>query len=645
MYNSEDLCKAKSSYDLRLKFNNYKKIGDGVYRVNPCPRCGGKDHFTLYAPNSRKNNTDYWTYSSFSNCCKGGTIVDYLLEFEGLTKHQAINKILNSSPRLSLNTLIARLHKDVAYTSYFRNRGFTIDTISRFKLGYARDGFNKAFSQYGFVFNNSLEKAYKYIIPILDSKGNVVNVIARQDGTVSVAKTRNLAGLNVRLLNEYYLTSPSNNSYIYIVEGWACALSLEQLGYHAVALNSVQQTNQLLEIIKNTQQQQGCNCYDNTTFIILFDNDKTGNIRKVDIERDMKKLNLSAYCTNIPAPYKDINDFLIADESGLKSFIDTIEATYKRRDQKVNFDSLLSTITNNYLEGGVNGISTGFVGLDKILGGGLYPDLYILGAGSSLGKTTFVQQIADHISTQGIPILFFSLEMSESELISKSIVRELYKIDNYINCSARDLLYGKLSADEYKLLYKHSNTIRDKLSNVHILEGSSSMTIDRIKQIITTFVESHSVKPVVIIDYLQIITPRGDKQSVDYNVHVLKQIVKSLELPIIVISSINRSNYLNYIDFTSFKESGSVEFEADVVLGLQLNIIHKIVRMKESELNIKRELYNIAKSKPIREVELVVLKNRFGDLGNPLSYKYVPKFNLFLEELITQKFNQNILEG
>ena len=69
-------------------------------------------------------------------------------------------------------------------------------------------------------------------------------------------------------------------------------------------------------------------------------------------------------------------------------------------------------------------ISTGFDALDGLLDGGLYPGLYFIGAISSLGKTTLALQIADNIAKAGHGVLIFSLEMSTSELMAKTISRE-----------------------------------------------------------------------------------------------------------------------------------------------------------------------------------------------------------------------------
>ena len=82
--------------------------------------------------------------------------------------------------------------------------------------------------------------------------------------------------------------------------------------------------------------------------------------------------------------------------------------------------------------------------------------------------------------------------------------------------------------------------------------------------------ERNQVKPIVIIDYLQII--QGDpqqrqstKELIDSNVTELKRLSRSRDIPVFLISSLNRSNYLTPVDFESFKESGGIEYTADVI--------------------------------------------------------------------------------
>jgi len=62
-----------------------EKAGQNAYRLNPCPVCGHSDHFTIYPGTN--------SYTSFSGCCRGGSIIDYMIEVEGLEQDQAIERL------------------------------------------------------------------------------------------------------------------------------------------------------------------------------------------------------------------------------------------------------------------------------------------------------------------------------------------------------------------------------------------------------------------------------------------------------------------------------------------------------------------------------------------------------------------------
>ena len=77
--------KVKLTEYVQQQGGQVEKAGQNVYRINPCPVCGHKDHFTVYPENN--------SYYSFSGCCEGGSIIDYMIEIEGLNKTQAISRV------------------------------------------------------------------------------------------------------------------------------------------------------------------------------------------------------------------------------------------------------------------------------------------------------------------------------------------------------------------------------------------------------------------------------------------------------------------------------------------------------------------------------------------------------------------------
>ena len=83
------------------------------------------------------------------------------------------------------------------------------------------------------------------------------------------------------------------------------------------------------------------------------------------------------------------------------------------------------------------------------------------------------------------------------------------------------------------------------------------------------------------------------------------------------------------IDFESFKESGSIEYSADVVWGLQLQILNDPVFVQTKGTAAKRKLFASAKAESPRKIELACLKNRYGIATYNCGFLYYPQFDLF----------------
>jgi len=271
---------------------------------------------------------------------------------------------------------------------------------------------------------------------------------------------------------------------------------------------------------------------------------------------------------------------------------------------------------------------TGFDNLDELTGG-LYPGLYVVGAISSLGKTTFVHQIGDQLAAMGDHVLFFSLEQSRLEMVTKSLSRITAKMNKDKAVSAIKIRGGKLTPEVIAAAEEY-NKIADHIS---IIECNFDVNVYSIIEYTKAYIEAFKVKPVVIVDYLQIIPPTDprqiDKEKIDNIIRGLKKLQSENDLVLFVVSSINRQNYLTPIDFESFKESGGIEYTADVVWGLQLQILNDDLFNQEKKIKEKREKVRQAKKAIPREIELVCLKNRYGISSYSCGFKYDPRFDLF----------------
>ena len=143
----------------------------------------------------------------------------------------------------------------------------------------------------------------------------------------------------------------------------------------------------------------------------------------------------------------------------------------------------------------------------------------------------------------------------------------------------------------------------------------------------------------IVLDYLQIVPIKSKettaKQAIDEIVRKLKNFQRETGTTFIVISSLNRANYTQQVAFESFKESGNIEYSADVVWGLQFYATREL---KEGALSIGREVISKAKEANPRQVELKCLKNRQGR-NYSCFFEYDPAVDTF-EVCEEEKFKE-----
>jgi len=275
-------------------------------------------------------------------------------------------------------------------------------------------------------------------------------------------------------------------------------------------------------------------------------------------------------------------------------------------------------------------ISTGFYQLDDVLGGGLFEGLYVIGAISSLGKTTFVIQIADYIASQGQDVLYFSLEMPAYEIMAKSISRHThwYCKDNGFNFdiyakTARGITTGKryesYTQEDHGVIYAAEENYKRYADKLFIYDGDGDFGIDQIKSTVEKHIKHAGTAPVVIIDSLHHMASTDSDDVVrsmeEQNTRIiqeLKQLSLCYKIPIILIT--HYPHYDKPISMELFEMDAD---SMDVLIGLQTKGYGT------------PNVYTSNHDNP-RKVELVVLKNREGKIGS-IDFDYYAKFNYFEE--------------
>lgn len=354
-------------------------------------------------------------------------------------------------------------------------------------------------------------------------------------------------------------------------------------------------------------------------------------------------------------------------------------------------------------------LQTGISSLDQILNGGLSPGLIILGGTPGVGKSTLALQIAAHVAGSGHPVLYFSLEMQAVQILAKLICQKICKDTFQTQASASlcitadSLLNGMLDEPQWDQVAAAKQALSLPLKNLHIC--TTPLSASGIANQVNTFVVTNERKPLVIIDYLQLVRPEnsvlGDKQVIDSNLDCFMRLahiptkdpgsdksdldepeefdehgnpivyppdfyndiyfapdpedqklideildsankkMASLEfweenidgLPVILISSLNRNSYGGPMTISAFKETGGIEYSADLLLGLQFRACRKKSFDQDKE-----------RAKSPREVELTILKSRYGSSGDAVPLQYESAHDYFYAPEETPG-NDTISEG
>ncbi len=248
--------------------------------------------------------------------------------------------------------------------------------------------------------------------------------------------------------------------------------------------------------------------------------------------------------------------------------------------------------------GKLRGIPTGFRDLDSTLAGLQNSDLLILAARPSMGKTTFVMNLAHHVAAkEGIPVGFFSLEVSKEQLIDQLLAIES-GVDSW------KLRTGALDDDDFP-------RIADAMAQLSeaplYIDDSATTNVMEMRTKARRLQAEHGLG-LVIVDYLQLISggarsQEGRTQEVSEISRQLKGLARELGVPVVALSQLSRaveSRNPPIPQLSDLRDSGSIEQDADVVMFLYRPWYYD----KEADENLTEVLVRKHRNGPIRDIEL-----------------------------------------
>ncbi|MGD2177796.1 MAG: replicative DNA helicase [Anaerolineae bacterium] len=241
------------------------------------------------------------------------------------------------------------------------------------------------------------------------------------------------------------------------------------------------------------------------------------------------------------------------------------------------------------------GVPTGFVDLDRLLGGLQRSDLILIAARPSVGKTSLGISIARHAANLGQHVAVFSLEMSSEQVVQRMVSAET-------GIDAQRLRLGNLSEDEWPLFVQAIG----RLSDLPLfIDDTPSISVLQMRTKARRLHAEHGID-LMLVDYLQLMTV-GDMRSesrvqeVSYISRSLKGLARELEVPLVAVSQLSRAVEQRTDKrpiLADLRASGSLEQDADVVMFIY-----------------RDELYNPETEFP-SIAEIIVAKHRNGPTGS-----------------------------
>lgn len=264
-------------------------------------------------------------------------------------------------------------------------------------------------------------------------------------------------------------------------------------------------------------------------------------------------------------------------------------------------------------KGLLTGVPSSFTDLDEMTAGFQPADLIIVAARPSMGKTSLVLNIAQHVGTKtDMTVGFFSLEMSKEALFTRLLTSEA-RID------AHRFRTGHLAEQDWAMLAQAVNTLAD--ARVFI-DDTAAIGVLEMRAKARRLKAEHGLH-LLIVDYIQLMQARGRfdnrQQELSQISRSLKGLAKELDVPILALSQLSRAPEARSDrrpQLSDLRESGALEQDADLVVFIYREEFYERENTPQEEQGIAEIIVGKQRNGPTGRVKLAFIKEltRFENL-------------------------------
>ena len=260
---------------------------------------------------------------------------------------------------------------------------------------------------------------------------------------------------------------------------------------------------------------------------------------------------------------------------------------------------------------------SGFSVLDELLGGFQHSDLIIVGGRPSMGKTSFVLNIARNTAVeQGACVALFSLEMARDSLVWRLLSSES-------GVSLSRIRLGLHTEEEEKMIMEATGKLSE--TSIYIDDTPQLRMVEMRSKARRLHLEHHI--DLIILDYMHLMQTdsrtENRVQELSLLSRSLKALARDLDVPVLVVSQLSRASEFrasHVPQLSDLRESGSIEQDADVVIFVNRDELHYPTR-EAWEAAHPGEQYP-------PPAEIIVAKHRNGPIGQ-ISLRFVPRMTRF----------------